>query len=70
MFRLVLASLSLFLCVFFLWCVFLVVFYFFFPSLAANIHDWDFPTNKVLASLGANMLLAKPSMDGWMCGFF
>jgi len=52
MFRLVLPNLSLFL-------------FFFFP-LAASTHDWDFPTDKVLASLGANMLLAKQAL--WTTG--
>lgn len=49
MFRLVLPDLSSF-------------FSFFFFSLAASTHDWDFPTDKVLASLGANMLIAKRTL--------
>lgn len=52
MFRLVLPDLSLLL---------------FFPlPLAARTHDWDFPADKVLAGLGANLLLAKPAL--WPAG--
>lgn len=52
MFRLVLPDLSL-------------LFFFSLP-LAASTHDWDFPADKVLASLGANLLLAKPAL--WLAG--
>lgn len=41
--------------------------FFFFPlPLAASTHDWDFPADKVLASLRANLLLAKPAL--WPAG--
>lgn len=48
MFRLVLPDLSLLL--------------FFLLPLAASAHDRDFPADKGLASLGANLLLAKPAL--------
>lgn len=43
-------------------CLIFPVSFLFFFSLAASTHDWDFPTDKVLASLGANMLIAKRAL--------